>query len=321
MSMHHNSESRWGRSSSPVLEQSIKKLARKPYLVHRLDHRTSGACILGFDSTTTSKLHGRLRSKDAMKLYVALVRGDLRDKFIHASECANDNGVDMSIDGNGSIIGRCERLPIITSNDGHSIEMNTEEEDITGSEYNGKITVNIPIKVDNVEKEASTVEKEALTDFYFLSSMDIEEEEVNNDDDENTTTIPYITKSLTLLLCRPRSGRTHQIRKHVRKAFNAPIIGDSEHGDSRVNRFWRQNIDLDRLGLHCWYINLPPSNDNSEIECMAPLPLDFSEALHHELLQPLWKEATRIQPQLKREPYDERGGSYGRSYSHRKASK
>ena len=75
MSMHHNSKSRWGRNGL-VLEQSIKKqLARRPYLVHRLDHRTSGACILGFDSSTTANLHGRLRSKDAIKLYVALVRG------------------------------------------------------------------------------------------------------------------------------------------------------------------------------------------------------------------------------------------------------
>ena len=315
MSMHHNSKSRWGRNGL-VLEQSIKKqLARKPFLVHRLDHRTSGACLLGFDSTTASKLHGRLRSKDAKKLYVALVRGDLRHKFQYAaSECiANDNGMDMSIDGDGSIIGRCERLSVITSNDGQSeIGMNTEDKAI-GSEYSGKISVNLPIKVDNVEKKAST-------DFYFLSSMDIDEEE-DIDNDENNAT-PYMTKSLTLLLCRPRTGRSHQIRKHVRKAFNAPIIGDSEHGDSRVNRYWRQNIGLDRMGLHCWYINLPPSDENeSEIECMAPLPLDLSESLHHEMLQPWWKEATFIQPLLKREPYDERGGSYGRSYSHRKAPK
>jgi len=207
------------------------------------------------------------------------------------------------------LIGRCERLPVITipHDEQSDIEMNgeEEEEDITGSEYNGKITVDIPIKVDGNEKEAQT-------DFYFLSSMDIEEED---DDDYENTTAPYITKSLTLLLCRLHTGRSHQIRKHVRKAFNAPIIGDSEHGDSRVNRYWRQNIGLDRMGLHCWYIKLPPSDENaSEIECMAPLPLDLSESLQHEMLQPLWEEATRIQPMLKREPYDERGGSYGRSY-------
>jgi len=240
-----------------------------------------------------------------MKLYVALVRGDLRNKFQIAGECVDENdGVDMSIDYDGSIIGRCERLPVIASNDGQpEIELNTEEE--ASSEYNGKITVNLPIKVDGNEKEAQT-------DFYFLSSIDIDEEENSSDDD---TTTPYMTKSLTLLLCRPRTGRSHQIRKHVRKAFNAPIIGDSEHGDSRVNRNWRQNIGLDRMGLHCWYINLPPSDENeSEIECMAPLPLEFSEALHHEMLKPLWKEATRIQPLLKRKPYDERSGSYGRSY-------
>ena len=222
----------------------------------------------------------------------------------------------MSINGDGGIIGRCERL-MIPHDEQSEIERNIEDKAI-GSEYSGKITVNIPIKVDGNEKEAQT-------DFYFLSSMDIEDEnegEDDNEDEGNTTTTPYITKSLTLLLCRPRTGRSHQIRKHVRKAFNAPIIGDSEHGDSRVNRFWRTNIGLDRMGLHCWYINLPPSDENeSEIECMAPLPVDFTEALHHKMLQPLWKEATFIQPLLKREPYDERGGSYGRSYSHRNTSK
>ena len=33
-----------------------------------------------------------------MKLYVALVRGNLRHKFRYAGECVADNGVDMSID-------------------------------------------------------------------------------------------------------------------------------------------------------------------------------------------------------------------------------
>jgi 23S rRNA-/tRNA-specific pseudouridylate synthase len=56
MTMHRNSNA-WGQAKTiPVLESTIhKQLARKPYLVHRLDHRTSGAhlrqhlsCMVGY---------------------------------------------------------------------------------------------------------------------------------------------------------------------------------------------------------------------------------------------------------------------------------
>ena len=180
------------------------------------------------------------------------------------------------------------------------------------------------------------IEKEAETDFYFLSSMEAPDDDHYNattNSSNHTSQNPYVTKSLTLLLCRPRTGRTHQIRRHVRKAFEAPVIGDSEHGDSRVNRFWRTTVGLDRLALHCWYLGLLPptprtqsniadngsNNDDGgdnggSIECVAPLTDDFTKALHHERLRPLWEEAVRAEPRLPMEPYDERGGSFGRHY-------
>jgi len=117
MTMHRNANA-WGQAkTTPVLESTIhKQLARKPYLVHRLDHRTSGACLLGFTSEAASILHGRLRSMDATKLYVALVRGDLRDKFQRAATA--NTSIDMSIDGNGSIIGSrgsvIDVMPMVT---------------------------------------------------------------------------------------------------------------------------------------------------------------------------------------------------------------
>ena len=308
MAMHNNANthSRWGRSkSSLVLEKAIKRqLGRKPYLVHRLDHRTSGACILGFDSSTAAELHSRLRDKDATKLYVALVRGDLREKFQCAGDCTTGDTVDLSIDGVGSVIGSRGSIPNIKGKEG---EVTNTYKTTKGrsSEHSGKITVNLSIKVNEVEKESQT-------DFYFLSSLSMEEEQVSSA--VNTANTPYMTKSLTLLLCQPRTGRTHQIRRHVRKAFNSPVIGDSEHGDSRVNRYWRTNIGFDRLGLHCFYLKLPPSSeDDNNIECMAPLHNDFSSALNHEMLQPLWEEAVSAEPLLLSEPYDERGGSFGRS--------
>ena len=197
-------------------------------------------------------------------------------------------------------------------------------------EYCGKITVNLPIKVniDGIE-----IEKDASTDFYFLSSMTAKDDDVDGpsakDETGSSTAARYVNKSLTLLLCHPRTGRTHQIRRHLQKALAAPIIGDVEHGDSRSNRYWRESIGLDRLGLHCWYLGLPPleaassspsssEGDADVIECLAPLTLDFVLALRHEKLGPLWSEARSMEPRLGMEPYDERGGTFGRNFRRRR---
>src|SRR5262249_25174725 len=43
----------------------------------------------------------------------------------------------------------------------------------------------------------------------------------------------------SLLEVRPETGRYHQVRRHVRD-LGHPVIGDREHGDSKVNRWWRE---------------------------------------------------------------------------------
>ncbi|KAL9185801.1 hypothetical protein ACHAXT_003578 [Thalassiosira profunda] len=312
MTMHHNHHSIRTRGRIPVLQTSIKKqMGRKPFLVHRLDHRTSGAVMLAFDSETAGKLHGRLRDERSVKLYLALVRGDLREKFQAAGSSDGQNGVDLSPNGDGSVIGNCGTPPAILRaeerGDGGQTLSTTSSSDLP--EYKGKITVNMPIRVDDVE------EKEALTEFFFLASLPLPAE----DDREEGT--PYTTKSLTLLLCRPHTGRTHQIRRHARhyeRGLGAPIIGDTEHGDSRVNRFWRNEVGLDRLGLHCWHLSLPPDDDGGDadewIRCMAPLAENFAGPLRHERLRPLWEEAISREPRLGLDPFDERGGTFGRNY-------
>eukprot|EP00804_Cyclotella_cryptica_P011197 CCRYP_007717-RA/>CCRYP_007717-RA protein AED:0.13 eAED:-0.14 QI:0/-1/0/1/-1/1/1/0/394 len=294
VSMHRNVP-RWGHAAkSPALEKLIQKqLSRKPYLVHRLDHRTSGAVIMGFYSQTAAKLHARLRDEEAVKLYVALVRGDLRESFQNAG---------------GNLCG--EALSDI---------MSKASGDATNSMSSklAKITVDFPIEVGRIQKEAKT-------DFYFLSSIDLN---CPSDEIDYQAELPFTNKALTLLVCRTRTGRTHQIRRHLRKALNSPIIGDSEHGDSRVNRFWKETIGLNRLGLHCWYIELPPMNcgdrvnaddkktsDDDLIQCIAPLPDDFTNALHHGELKHLWEEALQAEPRLKLAPFDEKGCTFGRHY-------
>jgi tRNA pseudouridine65 synthase len=300
VSMHRNSI-QWGHAAkSPSLEKLIhKQLARKPYLVHRLDHRTSGAVLMGFDSQTAGKLHGRMRQERAVKLYVALVRGDLREIFESADVCAAGERLEDILPSGKEMMTVEPTLPLAR-----------------GKVY-GKITIDMPIQVDEGEKEAKT-------DFYFLSSIDLNKSTISSVETDNE--MRFVNKALTLLLCRPRTGRTHQIRRHLRKGLNSPIVGDSEHGDSRVNRFWRETIGLDRLSLHCWYLRLPPSPDDnndeqavendgdSTMECIAPLLDDFTMALNHKDLTDLWYEALQLEPLLGLEPYDEREGSHGRHY-------
>lgn len=83
-----------------------------------------------------------------------------------------------------------------------------------------------------------------------------------------------------------------------------PIIGDSAHGDSKVNRWWRQERGLDRLALHCLSIALP---DPAET-IVAPLEGSLAEVLRAE---PLWAEALSSEPRLDLAPVDDRTGSRG----------
>lgn len=58
----------------------------------------------------------------------------------------------------------------------------------------------------------------------------------------------FSTGRYSLLEVRPRSGRWHQIRRHMNR-ISHPIIGDREHGDSHHNRFFRDRLRIDGLCL------------------------------------------------------------------------
>lgn len=58
----------------------------------------------------------------------------------------------------------------------------------------------------------------------------------------------------SLFFVQPKTGRYHQVRRHLRD-YTHPILGDSEHGDSKVNRWWRTELGLERLALHAYSIS------------------------------------------------------------------
>lgn len=79
----------------------------------------------------------------------------------------------------------------------------------------------------------------------------------------------------TLLEATPRTGRTHQIRAHLR-AIGHPILGDRAYGG------WGEDakaLGLDRPFLHSWRIAFDHPVTGARVEIEEPLPDDLQRAL------------------------------------------
>lgn len=76
----------------------------------------------------------------------------------------------------------------------------------------------------------------------------------------------------------PRTGRAHQIRRHLKHASH-PIIGDVRYGKGEHNRLFRTEFDFHRLALHCAGLGLTHPRTGQRLELRARLPEDFARML------------------------------------------
>jgi 23S rRNA pseudouridine1911/1915/1917 synthase len=79
----------------------------------------------------------------------------------------------------------------------------------------------------------------------------------------------------TLLVARPRTGRTHQIRVHLRSVGH-PILGDRAYGGGGDDA---RRLGLSRPFLHAWRLSFAHPVTGDRIEVEEPLPNDLQEAL------------------------------------------
>lgn len=82
-------------------------------------------------------------------------------------------------------------------------------------------------------------------------------------------------KMAALLRCRIFTGRTHQIRVHL-KSLGHPILGDTLYG-------WKRDpalgIDPQRVMLHAEHLRLTHPITGKVLDLRAPLPADFAALL------------------------------------------
>ncbi|MDP2665617.1 MAG: RluA family pseudouridine synthase [bacterium] len=80
------------------------------------------------------------------------------------------------------------------------------------------------------------------------------------------------SSDFALLKVSPETGRTHQIRVHL-KAIHHPVVGDTLYSPNRPAA-----LGISRLGLHAYSLDLPlPSGTHTLIT--APVPSDLAPAL------------------------------------------
>ncbi len=80
----------------------------------------------------------------------------------------------------------------------------------------------------------------------------------------------FDTSRYSLLEVNPKTGRWHQIRRHMNRVSH-PIIGDREHGDSHHNRYFRDTLKIDGLCLWAKELTITHPGTGQKIKFESPI--------------------------------------------------
>ena len=104
--------------------------------------------------------------------------------------------------------------------------------------------------------------------------------------DEDGPRVPAVTEirrigifeRYSLVEAIPRTGRMHQIRRHL-KHLSHPLIGDVRYGKGEHNRLFRERFGLHRLALHALEIGFDHPESGRPLRLFAPVPEDLAGPL------------------------------------------
>jgi len=88
----------------------------------------------------------------------------------------------------------------------------------------------------------------------------------------------YATTRLTLCSLKPRTGRRHQLRRHLAH-LRHPIVGDTTHGDGKLNRWAREQTGSHRLFLHSGQLTFPDSRSGEMVTITASPDSEWEDLL------------------------------------------
>jgi tRNA pseudouridine65 synthase len=80
----------------------------------------------------------------------------------------------------------------------------------------------------------------------------------------------YRVARYSLVKLEPKTGRKHQLRRHMKHIFH-PIVGDTKHGRGEHNNLFREKFECHRLLLHANRMQFVHPVSKKEIMIKAPL--------------------------------------------------
>ncbi|WP_375176529.1 pseudouridine synthase [Marinobacter mobilis] len=109
--------------------------------------------------------------------------------------------------------------------------------------------------------------REALTEYRTLATTQLD-----------VAIETYPTSRYALVELFPKTGRKHQLRRHM-KHISHPIIGDANHGRGRHNRYFAERFGQGRLMLAATAIRFRHPQTGQDITIAAPLEASFLQVL------------------------------------------
>jgi tRNA pseudouridine65 synthase len=125
----------------------------------------------------------------------------------------------------------------------------------------------IPDKIFDKRTKPGKAPKSAVTEYIKLAQIELP-----------IAISRYPTSRYSLLEVRPKTGRMHQIRRHLRRTHH-PVIGDSKHGDHRHNRHFREEWGINRMLLAATELSLFHPYLKTRLRVVAPVDDVFKSIL------------------------------------------
>lgn len=89
----------------------------------------------------------------------------------------------------------------------------------------------------------------------------------------------YPRGRFSLMELQPRTGRTHQLRRHM-KHLRHPILGDTRHGDGAQNQFLRSYCGQQLLMLRAMRLQMPhPMREGETLDIRVGVSTEFDTVL------------------------------------------
>ncbi len=86
----------------------------------------------------------------------------------------------------------------------------------------------------------------------------------------------YPCARYSLVEVKPKTGRKHQIRRHMKHIFH-PLIGDTNYGEGRHNRLFREHLDSRRMLLMATELTFNHPTTGEALTLRAPVSFNVAQ--------------------------------------------